>query len=247
MIAEISRWGKNPFPRIHVTLTGGARQTRLVLTPARQVAAASSLLCGVLAICALAVSQLGDLHRVADAERAMVRTEVANVDLQDAVARLQDKLAGAASARAALADRLAALGGEAGALSDRLATAQAKLKAAHDLQAQQPAASGLPSVKPDRLAQLQGTLARVAGDVHALAAESATLTARLHQTEVARAEQDALYRRYAASLKEIRHMARRRGGRCCVKLTSGSGTSSAGFQGLIEKGAGAAAASSIRF
>lgn len=246
MVAETSNWGKKPFPGIRITLTGGARRTRRVPTPMRQTAAASILFCGVLAICALAVSQVGDRHRVADAEHRMVRTEIANVDLQDTIARLRDKLARTASARAALDGRLSALAGETGAFSDRLATAQAKLKAAHDLRAQQPAAAGSPSANPDRLAQLQGMLARVAGDVHAFAAENATLAARLHQAEVARAEQDALYRRYEASLKEIRYAARRRGGRCCVRLTSRSGRSSAGLRGLLGAGA-AAASSSVRF
>jgi septal ring factor EnvC (AmiA/AmiB activator) len=244
MVAEISNWGKKSFPRIRITLTAGARRTRLASTPVRQTAAASSLFCGVLAICALAVSQVGDRHRAADAEHRMVRTEIANVDLQDTIARLQDRLARTASARAALDDRLSALAGESGALSDRLATAQAKIEAAHDPQAQQPASSGPSSANPDRLAQLQGTLARVESDVHALTAENATLTVRLHRAEVARAEKDALYRRYEASLKEIRHATRRRGGRCCVRLTSGSGSSSAGLRGL--SGAGPAAAS-VRF
>ena len=245
MVAETSNWGKKPFPRIRITSTGGARRTRLVATPMRQTAAASSLFCGVLAICALAVSQVGDRHRVADAEHRMVRAEIANIDLQDAIARLQDKLARTASMRAALDDRLSALAGETGALSDRLATAQAKLKAAHDLQAQQPASSSPSSANQDRIAQLQKTLARVAGDVHMLTAENVTLTVRLHQMEVARTEQDALYRSYEASLNETRHTSRRRGVRCCVRLTSGSGSSSAGLRRLL--GAGTVAAASVRF
>jgi septal ring factor EnvC (AmiA/AmiB activator) len=246
MVAETSRRGKQPFPGIRITLTGGARQARPVLTRMRQMAAASGLLCGVLAICALAAGQIRDLRRVADAEQRVVRTEIANVDLQDAVARLQNKLARTASARAALDDRLAALAAEAGRLSDRLATAAAKLKAARDVAAQQPAAAGPAAASPNRVAQLQGALAHVQSDVRALAAENATLAARLNRAQADRAEQDALYRRYEASLRQARHQARRRGGRCCVRLTSGSGTSSTGLRELMEKGAGSAS-SYVRF
>jgi chromosome segregation ATPase len=214
MVAETSRLGKKLFPKVRVIVTGGARRAPFVLTPAAQIAAVSGLLCGALSLCYPGMSQVSAVHRVAEEERAVVRAEIANADLQDAVARLQNKLARTAGDRVAVANRLPTLTGETRALSDQLATAEAKLEAARELQkTQQPTPSGQPQSGPDRIAQLQAALAHVQLDIHTLEAESATLAARLNKTEADRAEESALYRRYQASLKQARGRAPRRGGR----------------------------------
>jgi chromosome segregation ATPase len=214
MVAETSRLGKKLFPKIRVIVAGGTRRAPFVLTPGAQIAAMSGLLCGALLLCYLGTSQVSAIRRIAEEERAVVRAEIANADLQDGVARLQDKLARTAGDRVAVADRLSSLTEETRALSDRLATAEAKLKAARDLQkTQQPAPSGQPQSGADRIAQLQAALAHVQLDIHALEAEGATLAARLNKTQADRAEESALYRRYQASLKQARSATQRRGGR----------------------------------
>jgi chromosome segregation ATPase len=213
MVAETSRPGKNFFPKIRVMTTGGARRAPLVLTPAAQVATVSALLCGALLLCYLGVNQVSAVRRIAEQERAVVRAEIANADLQDAVARLQNKLARTAGERVMAENRLSSLTEETRALSDRLATAEAKLEAARELQKTQQPSSGQPQSGAGRIAQLQAALAHVQLDVHVLEAESATLAARLNKTEADRAEESALYRRYQASLRQARSRTPRRGGR----------------------------------
>ncbi|HJU16723.1 MAG TPA: hypothetical protein VJ770_09645 [Stellaceae bacterium] len=213
MVAEPAHRGKGPFPEIRIVAMGGERRAPLVLTPAAQMAAASGLICGALALGYLAISQASGLHRVAQQERAAVRAEIANTDLQDAVARLQDRLARAAGDRAEAESRLSAIATEAGALRGRLAAAETKVQASRGAEAQQPGAAGPSPSISDRIAQLREALARTRLEAHALAAESATLAARLNKTRADRAAENTLSRRYEASLAEARHAARRPGGR----------------------------------
>jgi hypothetical protein len=213
MVAETSRGGKKPFPEIRITLTGGRRRAHLVLRPVAQIATISGLFCSALALGYLGVGLISEPHRVAHQEKAAVRTEIANTNLQDAVARLQDKLARTAGDRTEAETRLSAITRKAGALRGRLATAEAKLQASRDPPAPRPAAAAPPAANPHPIAQLRQTLARVRLDVHALKAESATLAVRLHTAEADRTDQSVLYRRYQVSLVQARRAAKRLGGR----------------------------------
>lgn len=211
MVAETSRWGGEPSPEIRIASTGRKRRTCLVLTPAAQAAAA--LLCGTLGLGSLGAGRIAEPRRVAHQEKAAQRTEIANADLQDTVAHLEDRLARTAGERAAAEGRLSALTGAAGALRGRLATAEAKLQASRKLRAQQSAAPAQPAAGPDNVAQLRQALVRVQSDLHALAAENATLAARLNKAQADRAAESALYRRYEVSLVQTPSAAKRRGGR----------------------------------
>jgi uncharacterized protein YlxW (UPF0749 family) len=209
MAAGISQRGKSLCPCIRITVMGSARR---VLSPAMSAAALLGLCGGAVLLGCLGIARISEPRQVAREERAAMRAERVNADLQDAIARLQDKLARAEGERSEAENRLSALAGQAAALRDQLATAKAKLAAAQALaNPSRPAPSGQPAPNPDRIARLQQTLARLRHGVHVLEAESATLAARVNKTEADRAEQDALYRRYQASLAESRRAAQRLG------------------------------------
>jgi chromosome segregation ATPase len=205
MVAGTSGSGKKPFPKIRIIVTGKNRRSHLVLTPAAQMAVASGLFFGTLLLSYLALGQVSDPGRIAREERTVVRTEIANANLQDAVARLEDKFAKTSGARAAVEHQLFAIKGQAGMLSDQLAAAEAKLRAARDQQRSQPSHSGQFSAHPDPVVQLKEALARAQLDLRALAAESATLAARLNKAQADRSEQTALYEQYKASLAQAQH------------------------------------------
>lgn len=192
--ASPGRGEGTPFPRIRISVTGDRRRRHFVLGPVIQAVALLVLLCGAVGLGTLGARWVSAPRRIAHQDKAAVRTEIANADLQDAVARLQDSLAKEADTRTALETRLAALAGRAAALRGRLAAAQAKLQASRNPPIQQPAANS------DRVAALRQALARIQGEVHALKAESATLAARVSKTEADRSDQSARNRRTEASL-----------------------------------------------
>lgn len=204
------RGDRKPFPRIRITVTDSRRRRHFVLGPAFQAAALAILLCAVVGLGALGAGWMSAPHRIARQEKAVVRTEIANTDLQDTVARLQDRLAQTADHRSALKTRLSALAGKAAALHSRLAAAQAKVQAAHAAPAAPAAAQ--PAANPDPIAQLRQAVARVRGAVHTLKAESATLAARLNKTEADRADLSVRNRRAEASLVAAQRAAQTQSG-----------------------------------
>ncbi|MGH7040195.1 MAG: hypothetical protein ACREE4_12640 [Stellaceae bacterium] len=196
------------FPEIRITVTGSRRRRHFILGPAIQTAALAILLCGALGLGTLGAEWISAPRRVAHQEKAAMRAEIANADLQDTVARLQNRLATTADDRGALKTRLSALAGKAAALRSRLAEAQAKVQAARAAPAAPAAAQS--AANPDRIAQLRQAVALAQRGAYRLKAENATLAARINKTEADRAQESTRNRRTEASLVAVQ---RRRGER----------------------------------
>jgi septal ring factor EnvC (AmiA/AmiB activator) len=81
-----------------------------------QASALAALVTAATAFAYLGISQIGYVRLVGNKESAVARMERANVDLQDNVANLRDRLAASARDRAMAEDRLSALANEANTL-----------------------------------------------------------------------------------------------------------------------------------
>jgi murein DD-endopeptidase MepM/ murein hydrolase activator NlpD len=129
MVAKAASQGGRFFPGLCVQFRTAKRSSNIVLSPIVQ----GSVLAGVTAIAAalvyLGVSQIGYISLVGKEEMAVARVESANVDLQDDVAALRDRLAVAARDRAAAEDRLSRLTSQADELRGQLELTETKILA----------------------------------------------------------------------------------------------------------------------
>jgi murein DD-endopeptidase MepM/ murein hydrolase activator NlpD len=126
-----------------------------------------------LAIIAVGVAALGYVRHarnLADAQLATSRVEVANIDLQDELAQLRDKVAASGRDLAAAQGRVSALTEE--------------MRQHTQAQAAAPEAAVAPGAKGDKSTQLSQQL-------HVAEAERATLAARLSKAETDLAQQQA--------------------------------------------------------
>jgi len=87
-----------------------------------------SLVVAVTALAYLGISRLGYVRLIGVEQLALARAESANIDLQDDVANLRDRLASTSRDRASAEDRLSALAGQAQTLRSELASTEAKLR-----------------------------------------------------------------------------------------------------------------------
>ena len=222
MVAGTSSWGSKVFPEIHICVAAAPRSSSIVVPPVVQAAALAAIVAGAVAICCLGLGRIGDDRLIAEKEAAVLRTETANADLQDDIAHLQDKLAIADRSRAQAENRLAALASQAGTLRGLLYTAEARLNTLDEartelsqqrgeIQQQLTVSEQAASSKTGRIAQLAHALDLTRRELHQAAAESATLTARLSKADADRAQVQAQYGQYKASLdetaKELRQLA----------------------------------------
>ena len=129
MVAVPSRWGRRFFPAICIHFRTATRSSQIALSPAVQVSALATLVAAASALAYLGISQIGYVRLVGDKEAAVARMERANINLQDNVANLRDRLAASARARAVVEDRLSALGNEANTLRGQLELTEMKLVA----------------------------------------------------------------------------------------------------------------------
>ena len=129
MVAVPSRWGRRFFPAIRIHFRTATRSSQIALSPAVQVSALTTLVAAASALAYLGISQIGYVRLVGDKEAAVARMERANIDLQDNVANLRDRLAASARDRAVVEDRLSALGNEANTLRGQLELTEMKLVA----------------------------------------------------------------------------------------------------------------------
>jgi murein DD-endopeptidase MepM/ murein hydrolase activator NlpD len=128
MAAETSS-GRRFFPAVCIELRTATRSSQIVLSPSVQ-ASALVLAVAVTAVLAnLGISQIGYVRFVSDEELAISRAENANVDLQDDVARLRDKLAVTVRDRAAAKEQLSAVANQADAVRGQLELTEMKLLA----------------------------------------------------------------------------------------------------------------------
>ena len=98
------------------------------MSPPLQALASVAALAVAAALVYLGVSHIGYVRLIGKEELAVARAESANVDLQDDVARLRDRLAVAARDRTAAQDRLSVLANQADALRSELESTETKLR-----------------------------------------------------------------------------------------------------------------------
>jgi murein DD-endopeptidase MepM/ murein hydrolase activator NlpD len=187
-------WGGSVLPTVRLSVRTPTRSLQIVLTPVAQALGLAGAVLAAATICYLAIRCMGDQWRSTQGRAAELRMERANIDLQDALASLQDRLGAATRERAQIRERLAALAREAAGLRGNLDTAEGKLRSFAATQdeisqqvagiKQQPSVSGdaVPSTG-GTLAQLTRTLSRLRGQLHAARAERDTLMARLDEVE----------------------------------------------------------------
>src|SRR5262249_52267572 len=106
MVAVPSRWGRRFFPTICIHFRTATRSSQIALLPAGHGAALATLVTAASALAYLGISQIGYARLVGDKEAAVSRMERANIDLQNNVANLRDRLAASAHDRAVVEDRL---------------------------------------------------------------------------------------------------------------------------------------------
>jgi len=127
MIVETSRTGRKLFPVVTIRFRTATRSAQVTLPPAVQASALAAAVSAGVALAYLGISQIGYIRLLGDEQRVIARAESANVDLQDDVASLRDRLAVAARDRAVAEDRISALASEAGTLRDQLELIERKL------------------------------------------------------------------------------------------------------------------------
>jgi murein DD-endopeptidase MepM/ murein hydrolase activator NlpD len=167
MIGDLLQRGTWRFPEIRSVVRSTGNAVDLFRTRRLQVLTAGALAIAVGAVGFAAVGYVRHNSRLADAQLAASRVESANIDLQDELARLRDKMAANSRDLAAAQGRVAALVEE----------ARARPQPA-------PVAEPLVPAKSDKPAQL-------ATQLHAAEAQRATLAARLSKAEADLAEQQA--------------------------------------------------------
>ena len=128
MIAGPSARGSRRFPVVHIQFRTASRSSQIALSPAVQVSAVVSLVAAVIGLGYLAISRIGYVRLVGVEQSALARAERANIDLQDDVATLRDRLAGTSRERATAEDRLSALAGQTETLRGELASTEARLR-----------------------------------------------------------------------------------------------------------------------
>ncbi len=129
MVTVPSSWGSRLFPAVCIQFRTATRSSQIALSPAVQTSALAALVAAATAFAYLGISQIGYVRLVGDEQLAVAQVERANVDLQDNVASLRDRLAASARDRAWAEDRLSALAGEANTLRGQLELTKMKLLA----------------------------------------------------------------------------------------------------------------------
>ena len=127
MAAEISSRGKRLFPEVRIRFRTAARSSQIALSPAVQASALTAVIVSAAALIYLGISQIHYARLVGDEKSAVARTEIANVNLQEDVADLRDRLAFSARDRAVAEDQLSALASQADALRRQLESTEMRL------------------------------------------------------------------------------------------------------------------------
>lgn len=151
---------KSAFRRLHT------------FTDRKQALRASVAGVAIVAVGVAALGYVQHARKLADAQVATSRVEAANIDLQDELAQLRDKVAASGRDLAAAQGRVAALTDEMRQHTQTPATAPA------------PETAAAPGAKGDKAGQLSQQL-------HVAEAERATLAARLSKAETDLAQQQA--------------------------------------------------------
>jgi murein DD-endopeptidase MepM/ murein hydrolase activator NlpD len=186
MVAESSGQGSWFFPEIRIDLRTGNRSSQILLTPIVQIAAASAVIIGAAALFYLGVSWIRSARTMAEQEAAVVRTETANVDLQDEIASLRDKLALALRSREQAERQLSALAAQTDSLRGIISNGQVH-----------PPTAGSEETAGGKIAQLTQALDQSRRELHQTEAQRATLASRLSKIEADQSETPARQQRAA--------------------------------------------------
>jgi len=127
MAAEISNRGSRLFPEVRIQFRTATRSSQIALSPAVQASALTAVIVFAAALIYLGISQIHYARLVGDEKSAVARTEIANVNLQEDVADLRDRLAFSARDRAVAEDQLSALASQADALRRQLESTEMRL------------------------------------------------------------------------------------------------------------------------
>jgi murein DD-endopeptidase MepM/ murein hydrolase activator NlpD len=184
MVAESSGEGSTFFPEIRIDLRTRNRSSQILLAPIVQIAAASAVIIGTAALFYLGIGWIRSARTVADQEAAVVRTETANLDLQDEIASLRDKLAVALRVREQAETQLSAFA-QADALRGNISSGQV-----HPPTAGSEETAG-------KIAQLMQALDQSRRELHQTEAQRATLASRLSKMEADQSETTARQQRAA--------------------------------------------------
>jgi len=126
MGAERSSRGRTLFRAVCIQFRTANQSSKLVLSQTAQVFALPALVVAAVALAYLGVNQIGYVQLIGDEKLAIARVERANVDLQDDLANLRDRLAAADRDRAVAEDRLSALASQANTLRGQLELTETK-------------------------------------------------------------------------------------------------------------------------
>ena len=139
MVAEPSVRGSRLFPVVCIQLGTATRSSRIALSPAVQACALATLVAAATALVYLGISQIGYVRLISNERSALARVESANVDLEDNVANLRDRLAITTRGRAVAEDRVSVLARQADALRGQLESTETKLHGVEQMLAERQA------------------------------------------------------------------------------------------------------------
>jgi murein DD-endopeptidase MepM/ murein hydrolase activator NlpD len=92
MVADHSSWGSKRFPTIHLSIRTEARSSEMVLPPTVQAVSLALMLILAGGLGYLAIRCVAAERMVAASRATEIQVELANLDLQNAIAALRDKL-----------------------------------------------------------------------------------------------------------------------------------------------------------
>jgi murein DD-endopeptidase MepM/ murein hydrolase activator NlpD len=167
MVGELWQRGASRLPEIRSIIQATGNAVELIRVQRAYTVAAAAMGIAVVAVAFAGVSAVRHSRDAADVEMTTSRIESANVDLQDELARLRDKVAASSRDLAAAQSRVAGLAEEEKARAQQLSAAEQTAP-----------------VKGDKVTQLSSAL-------HITEAQRATLAARLSKAEADLAEQQA--------------------------------------------------------
>src|SRR6266851_8558746 len=162
-VTDLSRWGSLGFPEKQLSWGRARRGFEFALQHRRSAALGIAAAIGLATAGGLTIGYVRYERLTAADYAAIARTESANADLQDALARLRDQL---------------------GATNQALNQAQGRVAALSDEAERQLASSEqVVTSKADRIAQLAHALEQAQRELHLTEAQRVTLLARLSKAE----------------------------------------------------------------
>jgi hypothetical protein len=105
IVAKTSSPGSGRFPVVRIQFRTAILSLQIWLSPVVQGSALAAVIAATAALGYLGINQIGYVRLVGDQKSAVARAERANIDLQDDIANLRDRLAITARDRAVAEDR----------------------------------------------------------------------------------------------------------------------------------------------